>query len=58
MKKILIILFRLLNNSESYTSKIWLLKYQNWVIFIFIYSFNSGIFIKKKSNLKIKYQDI
>ena len=35
--------------SESYTSKIWLLKYQGWVIFyFFIYSFNSGIFYKKK----------
>lgn len=37
------------NFSESYTSKIWLLKYQGWVIFyFFIYSFNSGIFYKKK----------
>lgn len=36
-------------NSELNTSKIWLLKYQNWVIFyFFIYSFNSGIFYKKK----------
>lgn len=36
-------------NSEPNTSKIWLLKYQNWVIFyFFIYSFSSGIFYKKK----------
>lgn len=43
------------NFSESYTSKIWLLKYQNWVIFyFFIYSFNSGIFYKKKKNSIIK----
>lgn len=41
------------NFSELYTSKIWILKYQSWVIFyFFIYSFNSGIFYKKKKKLK------
>lgn len=55
--------FNLLTNysnfSESYTSKIWLLKYQNWVVFyFFIYSFNSGIFYKKKKNLKKKKSNI
>jgi len=41
-------------NSEPYISKVWLLKYQTWVIFyFFIYSFNSGIFSKKK---KIKFK--
>ncbi len=39
------------NNTEPYTSKIWLLKYQGWVIFyFFIYSFNSGMFYKKKKH--------
>ena len=39
------------NRSEPYTSKIWLLKYQGWIVFyFFIYSFNSGIFFKKQRN--------
>lgn len=43
------------NTSEPYTSKVWLLKYQNWVIFYFFtYSFNSGIFYKKKKQKKKK----
>lgn len=51
------------NNSEPYMSKVWLLKYQNWVIFyFFIYNFNSGIFYKKKKikfkKSKIKYFNI
>jgi len=42
------------NNSELYTSKVWLLKYQGWVVFYFFtYSFNCGIFYKKK---KIKFK--
>lgn len=45
------------NFSELYTSKIWLLRYQNWVIFyFFIYSFNSGIFYKKKKKKIIKFR--
>lgn len=49
--------------SELYSSKIWLLKYQTWVIFyFFIYSFNSGVFFKKKKVLfrksNKKYTDI
>jgi hypothetical protein len=44
-------------NSEPYTSKIWLLKYQTWIIFyFFIYSFNSGIFNKIGKKKKIKFK--
>ena len=49
--------------SEPYSSKIWMMKYQTWVIFyFFIYSFNSGVFFKKKK-IKIrksskKYYDL
>jgi hypothetical protein len=35
--------------SEQYISRIWLLKYQNWVIFYFFtFSFDSSTFSKKK----------
>lgn len=42
------------NLSKIYSSKIWILKYQTWIIFYFFtYSFNSSIFFKKKKHTKI-----
>ena len=42
------------NSSKIYLSKIWVLKYQTWIIFYFFtYSFKSGVFFKKKKYAKL-----
>lgn len=42
------------NSSKIYLSKIWVLKYQTWIIFYFFtYSFKSGVFFKKKKYVKV-----